>query len=132
MPKKKAMPAPASRTPTAQETALETQAILQLRSIGNGLGYQRLSARVVTAFRQYRYVVTNMQRRNRVYRALSGLLTYGLRRAPPGTYYLYSSELLNIVRDCYPSGEDVAWLLNNSNNQPTLDVEVSDLFDDKP
>ncbi|XP_078597344.1 uncharacterized protein LOC144873661 [Branchiostoma floridae x Branchiostoma japonicum] len=76
MPKKKAMPAPASRTPTAQETALETQAILQLRSIGNGLGYQRLSARVVTAFRQYRYVVTNMQRRNRVYRALSGLLTY--------------------------------------------------------
>eukprot|EP00058_Branchiostoma_floridae_P022055 XP_002607545.1 hypothetical protein BRAFLDRAFT_106494 [Branchiostoma floridae] len=72
----KKMPAPSSRTPTAHELGLEANAVTLIRSIGEGLGYHRLSSRVVTsAFRQYRLVLTNFERRNRVYRALSGILT---------------------------------------------------------
>eukprot|EP00058_Branchiostoma_floridae_P002241 XP_002587729.1 hypothetical protein BRAFLDRAFT_94632 [Branchiostoma floridae] len=58
------------------------------------------------------------------------IVKMGLRRAAPGHYYVYSTEILNIVRDCYPSGDDVDWMLTNSNNRPT--VNVSDLFEDKP
>ncbi|KAI8487218.1 hypothetical protein Bbelb_350160 [Branchiostoma belcheri] len=93
--------------------------------------YTRLSPRVKTIFQQYRYDVDNFHRRNRVYRAISGLLTYGLRRGPPGTYYIYDQDLLDIVRDTYPSGEDVAWMLTNQDNRPTKEVGVGDLFDDK-
>ncbi|KAI8487205.1 hypothetical protein Bbelb_350030 [Branchiostoma belcheri] len=55
----------------------------------------------------------------------------GLRRGPPGTYYLYDQDLLDVVRDTYPSGEDVAWMLTNQDNRPTKEVGVEDLFDDK-
>ncbi|KAI8488899.1 hypothetical protein Bbelb_334170 [Branchiostoma belcheri] len=56
---------------------------------------------------QYRYDVDNFHRRNRVYRAISGLLTY---------------DLLDIVRDTYPSGEDVAWMFTNQDNRPTKEL----------
>ncbi|KAI8479724.1 hypothetical protein Bbelb_425270 [Branchiostoma belcheri] len=60
--------------------------------------------------------------RNHVYRAISGLLTYGLRRGPAGTYYIYD-------QDTYPSGEDVNWMLTNQDNRPTKEVGVEDLFE---
>ncbi|KAI8487314.1 hypothetical protein Bbelb_351120 [Branchiostoma belcheri] len=68
-------------------------------------------------------------RRNRVYRAIGGLLTYGPRRGPPGTYYIDDQDLLDIVRDTYPSGEDVNWMLTNQDNRPTKEVGVEDLFE---
>ncbi|KAI8488907.1 hypothetical protein Bbelb_334250 [Branchiostoma belcheri] len=80
--------------------------------------YTRLSPRVKTIFQQYRYDVDNFHRRNRVYRAISGLLTYGLRRGPPGTYYIDDQDLLDIVRDTYPSSED-NWMFTNQDNRPT-------------
>ncbi|KAI8487319.1 hypothetical protein Bbelb_351170 [Branchiostoma belcheri] len=67
--------------------------------------------------------------RNRVYRAISGLLTYGPRRGPPGTYYIDDQDLLDIVRDTYPSGEEVNWMLTNQDNRPTKEVGVEDLFE---
>ncbi|KAI8490510.1 hypothetical protein Bbelb_317780 [Branchiostoma belcheri] len=67
-------------------------------------------------------------RRNRVYRAISGLLTYGLRRGPPGTYYIYDQDLLDIVRDTYPSSEDVNWMLTNQDNRPTKEHGEGDFY----
>ncbi|KAI8516244.1 hypothetical protein Bbelb_048250 [Branchiostoma belcheri] len=84
---------------------------------GKNNGYTRLSPRVKIIFQQYRYEVSNFHRRNRVYRAISGLLTYGLRRRPPGTYYNYNEDLLDVVRDTYPSGDDVNWMLTNQDNK---------------
>ncbi|KAI8490546.1 hypothetical protein Bbelb_318140 [Branchiostoma belcheri] len=84
--------------------------------------YTRL--RVKTIFQQYRYDVDNFHRRNRVYRAISGLLTYGLRRGPPGTYYIDNEDLLDVVRDAYPSSEDVNWMLTNQDNRPTKEDTV--------
>ncbi|KAI8487309.1 hypothetical protein Bbelb_351070 [Branchiostoma belcheri] len=63
-------------------------------------------------------------RRNRVYRAISGLLTYGLQRGPPGTYYIYNEDLLDVVRDAYPSSEDVNWMLTNQDNRPTKEAPL--------
>ncbi|KAI8490553.1 hypothetical protein Bbelb_318210 [Branchiostoma belcheri] len=71
----------------------------------NVTSYTRLSPRVKTLFQQYRYDVDNFHRRNRVYRVISGLLTY------------------------YPSGEDVNWMLTNQDNRPTKEVGVEDLFE---
>eukprot|EP00058_Branchiostoma_floridae_P021965 XP_002607455.1 hypothetical protein BRAFLDRAFT_69881 [Branchiostoma floridae] len=56
---------------------------------------------------------------------------WGLRRAPAGTFYIYSDEILEIVRAAYPSEDDEAWLLTNQANRPTRDEGVDDLFDDK-
>ncbi|KAI8490540.1 hypothetical protein Bbelb_318080 [Branchiostoma belcheri] len=52
----------------------------------------------------------------------------GLRRGPPGTYYIYNEDLLDVVRDAYPSSEDVNWMLTNQDNRPTKEVGVEDLF----
>ncbi|KAI8503620.1 hypothetical protein Bbelb_185910 [Branchiostoma belcheri] len=57
------------RTQSADERHLEAAAVERIRSIGKNLGYHRLSPRIATIFKQYRYSVTNMDRRNRVYRA---------------------------------------------------------------
>ncbi|KAI8516301.1 hypothetical protein Bbelb_048820, partial [Branchiostoma belcheri] len=114
---------------TGEEKVLEARAIQRLMDIGKNKGYTRLSPRVKIIFQQYRYEVSNFHRRNRVYRAISGLLTYGLRRGPPGTYYNYNEDLLDVVRDTYPSGDDVNWMLTNQDNRTTKEVGVEDLFD---
>ncbi|KAI8493130.1 hypothetical protein Bbelb_291340 [Branchiostoma belcheri] len=68
--------------------------------------YTRLSPRVKTIFQQYRYEASYFNSRNR-----------GLRRGPPGTYYNYNEDLLDVVRDTYPSGDDVNWMLTNQDNK---------------
>ncbi|KAI8516462.1 hypothetical protein Bbelb_050430 [Branchiostoma belcheri] len=108
---------PRARVPSGEEKVLEARAIQRLMDIGKNKGYTRLSPRVKIIFQQYRYEVSNFHRRNRVYRAISGLLTYGLRRGPPGTYYNYNEDLLDVVRDTYPSGDDVNWMLTNQDNK---------------
>ncbi|KAI8516368.1 hypothetical protein Bbelb_049490 [Branchiostoma belcheri] len=108
---------PRARVPSGEEKVLEARAIQRLMDIGKNKGYTRLSPRVKIIFQQYRYEVSNFHRRNRVYRAISGLLTYGLRRGPPGTYYNYNEDLLDAVRDTYPSGDDVNWMLTNQDNK---------------
>ncbi|KAI8517554.1 hypothetical protein Bbelb_035710 [Branchiostoma belcheri] len=108
---KEAASRPRTRVPSGEEKVLEARAIQRLTEIGKNKG-----PRVKTLFQQYRYDVDNFHRRNRVYRAISGLLTY---------------DLLDIVRDTYPSGEDVNWMLTNQDNRPTKEVGVEDLFDDK-
>eukprot|EP00058_Branchiostoma_floridae_P008527 XP_002594015.1 hypothetical protein BRAFLDRAFT_68545 [Branchiostoma floridae] len=62
---------------------------------------------------------------------LQGIGPEGLQRAPGGTFYIFSPEILQIVRETYPSGDDVAWMLTNQNNRPTKEVGVDDLFEDK-
>ncbi|KAI8487331.1 hypothetical protein Bbelb_351290 [Branchiostoma belcheri] len=52
----------------------------------------------------------------------------GLRRGPPGTYYIDDQDLLDIVRDTYPSGEDVNWMLTNQDNRLTKEVGVEDFL----
>ncbi|CAH1270965.1 Hypp4527 [Branchiostoma lanceolatum] len=121
-----------NRTPTAEELLLESRAVRRIRDIGRLMGFNTLSRRVAGIFTQYRRNVTNVHRRNNVYRALAGLLTYGLHRATPGTYYNYSLELVSIIREAYPSGDDEDWGLINQANRPTADVGVEDLFEDKP
>ncbi|XP_019632916.1 PREDICTED: uncharacterized protein LOC109476422 [Branchiostoma belcheri] len=93
--------------------------------------YHRLSSRVPGIFSQYRYQETNFNRRNKVYRGLYGILVYGLHRANSDKFLLYSNDILQVVRDAYPSGDDVDWQLINRNNRPTKDIEVKDLFEDK-
>ncbi|KAI8517487.1 hypothetical protein Bbelb_035040, partial [Branchiostoma belcheri] len=93
--------------------------------------YHRLSSRVPGIFSQYRYQETNFNRRNKVYRGLYGILVYGLHRASSDKFLLYSNDILQVVWDTYPSGDDVDWQLINRNNRPTKDIEVKDLFEDK-
>eukprot|EP00058_Branchiostoma_floridae_P018036 XP_002603525.1 hypothetical protein BRAFLDRAFT_79060 [Branchiostoma floridae] len=38
--------------------------------------YNQMSARIKSIFKQYKYAMTNVVRRHRVYRALGGLLTF--------------------------------------------------------
>ncbi|XP_035697761.1 uncharacterized protein LOC118430827 isoform X2 [Branchiostoma floridae] len=129
--KKSGQAARVPRTPTVAERQAEALAVARLRHIGERMGYHQLSSRVNTVFNQFRYGGTNVQRRNRVYAGLAGLLTYGLQRAPGGTFYVFSPEILEIVRETYPSGDDVDWMLINSNNRPTKEVGADDLFEDK-
>ncbi|XP_019632529.1 PREDICTED: uncharacterized protein LOC109476100 [Branchiostoma belcheri] len=133
MPKAKAQRKPAAvpRTPTPEERAKELAAVERLRQLGTSKGYNRMSERVASAFIQYRKGgVTNKERRNLAYHSLSGLLTFGLHRAPPGTYYIYSQEVRGAVRDCYPGGEESTGPIN-SNNRPTKNIDADDLFEDK-
>ncbi|KAI8487332.1 hypothetical protein Bbelb_351300, partial [Branchiostoma belcheri] len=106
--------------------------------------YIRLSPRVKTIFQQYRYDVDNFHRRNRVYRAISGLLTYvsGMdfaaghlapitsttRGRRSHVFVRDNEDLLDVVRDAYPSSEDVNWMLTNQDNRPTKEVGVEDLI----
>eukprot|EP00058_Branchiostoma_floridae_P021978 XP_002607468.1 hypothetical protein BRAFLDRAFT_69900 [Branchiostoma floridae] len=119
------------RVRRALSTSRERKAGHTYPTLGQNIRYSQLSSRVNTVFNQFRYVATNMQRRNSVYVGLAGLLTYGLQRAPGGTFYVFSPEILQIVRETYPSGDDVAWMLTNRNNRPTKEVGVDDLFEDK-
>eukprot|EP00058_Branchiostoma_floridae_P022023 XP_002607513.1 hypothetical protein BRAFLDRAFT_69944 [Branchiostoma floridae] len=52
----------------------------------------------------------------------------GHQRAPAGTFCLFSDDILRTVRETYPSGDDVAWVLTNQANRLTREVGVDDMF----